>query len=226
MIPITRVCNRKCPECAAREQLTWKNPALSTEVSLDELAWAGSTLGYIPCIDITGGEPTLHTRFSEIASRLHSLFHADRFTLMTNGAIANSPDRLKCLLNFNLVHVTHYTEAFAKFHGGRPNTHELHLIKSCLEGSATALGVQYYDRHIPYTDGPFINSCCIEAYTNTIAYHNRRLYGCCMSHYLKLPGKSIPLTPDWRDHLHELDTPCERCFMSQGIDRSYTELSS
>ena len=86
-VPIVRICNRKCPDCCARYELTWFNKNLNKdfEISLEELKRAGEMFGELNEIEITGGEPTMHSQFEELSNNLHNYFNCNNIILVSNG---------------------------------------------------------------------------------------------------------------------------------------------
>jgi len=218
-IPLTRVCNRSCPDCGVRRTLTWFDKGITEkEVPLDELMWVGQQLGHLESVEFAGGEPTLHSQFATLAERVGDMFDCHHFMLVTNGLIAKQPERLHLLKKFQSIYVSHYTEAFAaNYPGQRPNTTEVNTIREYCEANGIPLWIQGWNKHTPYVDGPFDINRCSQPYSNQLGYYERRLYGCCVAYALEKKGNSIPLTLDWRDHLPELTTPCDTCFGSQGI---------
>ena len=77
---------------------------------------------------------TLHSRFEELASNLKYYFQCDNVWLITNGWLfKKDPEKLRLLLNFQNVYITHYTENFARRHGGSTNTEEVMLLANFLK---------------------------------------------------------------------------------------------
>lgn len=77
-IPITRVCQRRCPNCTVQHQMVGRNPnVVERELPLDELRWAGKMFGRIKRMEIVGGEPTMHSGFEELTNSLGNLFQCD-----------------------------------------------------------------------------------------------------------------------------------------------------
>lgn len=216
-IPITRVCNRRCANCCARHQLTWFNPEITErEVSVLELTLAGDLIGEIEQLEITGGEPTLHSRFEHISQNLPDLFRCSDVMLVTNGETFRDESKLPLLLHYRRVYVTHYTRSFADHYGVEPNTEAFTRIEKYLEAHPLVqFWPQVMDRHVPYGEPPHGGVPCGQERTGMISYYEGRLYGCCVAWSLEDRGKSIPLTADWREHLTEIELPCETCFMSR-----------
>ena len=214
-VPITRICNRQCPHCCARETLTWYNKSITEkEVTLEELIWAGKLIGKIDQIEITGGEPTLHSKFEEISNNLSNIFQCNDFMLVSNGWLFKDPYKLPLLLNYQRVWITHYTEEFVKKYGGVINTREFNLVANFLKQYPNIHFIPVHTfEHKAFLDPPYKgNPCGHHLYMP--AYYEKYLYGCCVAWSLPYRGKGIPLTEDWRDHLEEIDIPCDQCFLS------------
>lgn len=220
-IPIVRICNRKCPHCCARDQLTWYNRKLNknNEVSIEELRDAANKIGQIEQIEITGGEPTLHSQFEEISVNLMSIFNCEDTMLVSNGYLfGRDPSQLHLLLNYKRIWITHYTENFVGRYGksGAPNTETVNLIKRYLERvHHPYVNIITMDDHIPFGEAPYGGNPCDHYYSNMISYYEGKLFGCCVSWSLPHQGTGVPLTSNWRNELHKIELPCEQCFLSK-----------
>ena len=218
-VPIVSVCNRQCPECCARERLTWYNKQIKElEIPIEELRRVGNLIGKIGRIEITGGEPTLHSKFEELTNNLETIFQCNDFMLVTNGWLfGKDPSKLPLLLKYQRVWVSHYTEQFVARHGGVSNTFEYMLVTQFLQAHhhLNVMKVQI-DGHVPYGEPPYEGTPCAHYWSDMIAYHEGQLFGCCVAWSLPLQGKGIPLTSEWRDHVKEIELPCETCFRSGG----------
>lgn len=216
-IPIVSICNRRCPHCCARDQLTWYNKNIEhVEIELNELQFVGATIGSISRIEITGGEPTMHSKFEEITKKLPDIFDCKHFMLVSNGWLfKKDPTKLPLLLSYQEVLITHYGDDFSKEHGGNSNTNEVEIIKEFIkkEGHPNFRAIEL-KRHVPHIGPPYKGNPCDQFYSSMISYHKGYLYGCCVAWSLPYQGKGIPLTSDWRENLYKIDVPCEHCFLS------------
>jgi hypothetical protein len=221
-VPIVRICNRSCPECCARYELTWYNKDIlnkEREVSIEELRWAGNLFGKLNYMEITGGEPTLHSQFEEISNNIHNIFSCDSIMLVTNGWLfGHDPSKLPLLLKYEKIWFSYYTEQFVKNHGGKTNQKEYELVSKFLkENGQPNWEPIIINCHTLFEDPPYADKPCgynTEKTSNMIAYYEKKLYGCCVSWSIQYKGNPIPLTIDWRDHLGEIDLPCMQCFIS------------
>ena len=215
-LPITRACNRNCPECAARNAAPPRNPR-EPHVSVDELKWVGKTLGPIGKIEMTGGEPTLHPDFQEISEHIHEWFQCQDIMLLTNGYLFNAQDKLPLLLNFDRIYISWYTNNFVLKHGTESNTEAVNFIEDYLKKNGKWVWIQRMDAHDRIGKPPYKGVCpphCQYDKGDSLGYNRGQLYGCCTAYGLPYRGKGILLTEDWRDHLTELELPCEQCFLS------------
>ena len=120
-LPITRACQRQCPECPARA-------GQDSHVPVEELKWAGRLIGPIGKIEVTGGEPSLHPEFAEISAGLKEWFKCGDIMLLTNGGIFGRDENLPLLLHYDRVYVSWYTNDFATRYGGDANTEVVNKI--------------------------------------------------------------------------------------------------
>lgn len=224
-IPITRVCNRQCPSCGIRDTLTWFNKGLDQrDVPVEELRKMGSLLGPLDTIEISGGEPTLHADFEHISNNLRTIFNSKSFMLVTNGVIATKPEKMALLLNYDWVYVSHYTQTFVERYGvNRNNDAEVAAIRAFLaDKPQTKLWVQGWIGHVPNPVGQKWNFKteevrCAQWKSPMMSCYEGMIYGCCVAYGLPNRGVGVPLTRDWRDHIHKTETPCETSFCSQGL---------
>jgi organic radical activating enzyme len=207
-LPITRMCNRKCPECPARQEN-------GRHVSVDELKWIGKMIGKIGKIEVTGGEPSLHPDFEEISEHIHEWFDCDDIMVLTNGYLFTDESRLPLLLKWDKVYVTWYTNDFAIKYRISTNTEVVNRIEDYLKQNGHHIWVQRMDSHIPKDSTlPWANKCVFGYDENDmIAYHRGQIYGCCTSWQLENRGRGIVLTDNWRDDLKDIDLPCSQCFL-------------
>lgn len=220
-LPITRKCNRSCPECMARDRTG--DPY---EVSVDGLKWVGKMIGPIGRIEVTGGEPSMHPNFKEISEGLHDWFKCNNIMLLTNGWLFEDSQYLPILLEYDWVYVTHYTDDFVKNHGTETNTEVHDKIQDYLSRqSKTQFWSQTMDFHYPigkppYNGVPKPPRCYYYSgkFADSLAYYRGQLYGCCTAWQLPYRGKGITLTEKWRDEIQKIELPCEQCFLTGEAD--------
>lgn len=212
-LPITRACNRSCPECMARDRSG--NPA-GTHVTIDELKRAGELLGPIWKIEVTGGEPSLHPQFREISEGLHKWFDCPDIMLLTNGWLFEDDSYLPLLLNYERVYVSHYTPKFADKYGTPTNTEVHDKIRDYLKDyPKVKFWSQTMDAHCPIKTPPYTGNC-MYGYdrSDSLGYLDGKLYGCCTAWQLDYKGRGIELTKDWRSKVADIELPCGDCWLS------------
>ena len=212
-LPITRACNRKCPECPAVEKG-------GKHIPIEELARIGKLIGPIQKIEITGGEPSIHPEFESISKVIHSLFDCKDIMLLTNGWFFGDPKNLLLLLNYDRIYITHYTDRFARTYDEKSNTALVNEVGDYLRDHPSIHSwVQEMDSHVSLNRSVPDANGCIFNYDkgNMISYYDGKLYGCCTAWQLDYKGKGIPLTEDWREHLNEIELPCNKCFLGKKV---------
>lgn len=224
-LPLTRVCNRTCRECPARIRPGVLGPLQlpkDTHVPVSELLWAGKTLGPIDTIEVTGGEPTMHPDFKWISESIHHIFKCKDILLLTNGWLFEQDEaNLPLLMNWDRVYISWYTNDFARRYFCDANTTVVNRIEDYLKRNGRPVWVQRMDSHVPFQGVQPVEgvNACMFGYNNPVwpgdmvTYYRGQIYGCCTAWELDSPGRGIVLTPDWRDHLKEIELPCESCFL-------------
>ena len=214
-LPITRACNRDCPECSARKaDPDWDRA--HPHVSVDELKWVGKTLGPIKTIEVTGGEPSRHPEFKEISEHFHDWFQSNDIMLLTNALeFYYCPEKLPLLLYYDRVYISWYTNEFGIKYGVDPNTAAVNYVEDYLKKSGKKFWTQRMDQHCPIGKPPYkgIPTCGYDV-GDSVGYGAGKIYGCCTAYWLSDRGKGIPLTEDWRKHLSEIELPCAGCFLT------------
>lgn len=185
---------------------------------MTELREVGRLIGPIEQIEITGGEPTLHSGFAELATNLPEYFECNDVMLVSNGFLfGRDPSKLPLLLNFKRVWITHYTERFVENNpkSGIPNTATVELIKAYLEEHKHPhFQLISMNDHIPFSEPPYGGQPCGHYYSHLVSYYEGQLYGCCVAWSLPMRGQGIALTSNWRENLNNIELPCENCFLS------------
>lgn len=213
-LPVTRACNRRCPECSATmADQNWDRTR--PHVSVDELRWVGKTLGPIGTVEMTGGEPSLHPDFVEISEHIHEWFACRDILLLTNGYLFKDEAQLPLLLNYDRVYISWYTNEFAVKYRVAANTDVVNRVEDYCKRNGKSVWVQRMDAHVPIGHPPY-RGTCMYGYDkgDSVGYGKGKIYGCCTAYWLADRGKGIWLTPDWRGHLGEIELPCDKCFLS------------
>lgn len=205
-IPVTRRCNRACPECPAKA---------NSQTQVDEFKWAGQMIGPIKTVEVTGGEPSIHPDFEHISEHIHEWFDSKDILLLTNGCLFENETKFPLLLHYDRIYISWYTNEFGIKYGIDPNTAVVNRIEDYCKRMGKPVWVQRMDSHVPIGKPPYSGKCMM-GYdkSDSVGYLQGRVYGCCVSNWLDDHGTGIPLTRDWRDHLTDIELPCDKCFMS------------
>jgi len=207
-MPITRSCNRKCPECPARVDG-------ESHVSVDELKRVGKLIGPIKTIEVTGGEPAVHPDFEEISKHIHDWFDCKDILLLTNGEAFRDESKLPLLLYWDRIYVSWYTNDFALKYRVSANTDVVNKVEDYCKKHGKKCWVQRMDAHDNLVDSvPGANGCKYGYDRNDmVAYYDGKIYGCCTSWMLKNRGVGIQLEDGWRGKLSDMVPPCDKCFL-------------
>jgi organic radical activating enzyme len=210
-LPITRRCNRDCPECPAKDND-------SEDTTREELIWAGELIGPIGHIEVTGGEPTIHKDFEWFAENVHNIFQCNDILILTNGSMPK--DKWPLLLKFDRVYITNYTDKFEKAHKCPSNTAQATELRDWLEANGMSVWLQDMDIHFQKSSKQRWANGCIFFYDekDMVAYYKGQIYGCCTSWQLPYRGRGIVLTKDWRNDLKDIDLPCDNCFLGATVE--------
>lgn len=140
-VMLTDYCNQACPYCFAREQLhACDRHELSLE-NLDTIIGIHRAWG-LPLISLVGGEPTLHSRFAEVMSRI-AASGCPRIHLFTNGLLL--PAKSDCLAR--LSNVTYLVNLNPPDTYSRRNAENLdYFLRTCAPRSMDAsIGTTVYE---------------------------------------------------------------------------------
>lgn len=224
---ITTLCTMKCPNCS----ISVPKHALegtAKDATLSELFGTGLVMQGLRRVHITGGEPTRHTFFRELAANIQSWFGCKYLTIETNGfGYMKHRDYFNSL--FDLVFITHYQKD-AIYPGSPDNTEIIEQAQKDLgvklireepvrhsKGHASlpmlSLTVKEIEPIKAFGEGPVIyDKPCSKYFDPGLPagwYHNK-LYRCCVSFGLD-ENLGIPVTKDWKEKLANAAMGCERC---------------
>lgn len=202
---LTTHCNMACPDCVAG--ITRMDKADKKFYDWDYILMSAKYLYGIDRINLTGGEPSIHPKFSEWVPKLKELFGCKVLSVWTNGTMfRKKPDVWQY---FDEIHCSNYTKD--SYVGSPDNTADIAWIKERLKGSKTKVFSTEVE-HLPF--GSNGTKPCFRAYSETVEYVDGRLYGCCASS--GLPTKvNIPLTDKWREEILTVYPPCHECLFAE-----------
>jgi len=200
-LAVTTFCSMACPDChidIPRRKDKQHYPWEYFEEAARYLR------GSFRTITLTGGEPTLHPKFTEYAPRLRELFQVERLHVETNGfGFTRFPEVFK---GFDEVVCTIYQED--SFPGCPDNSDKIAAYKAHYgENSNLRTGKTVF---IPRSLRPGNKPC---ARLGIMAYYDGKLFPCCAGP--GLPVKvGIPLTQEWRAEIAAVRAPCDGCFFA------------
>lgn len=205
---LTSRCNRRCPNCCVGIGLTTETDALY-DLSWKQIKEAGEIFGFVEKFNITGGEPSFHKQFKEIAPKLRSTLKCDKLVIESNGyGLRHFPESF---LLFDLITITRYGH---QYEGDLTNDRDIAFMKKFLleRGLSDKLlvgeSVQHYAR---IERGS--NNYCHRAFSGGVSYWNGKIFPCCTAQGMT-GGIGIPLTKNWRMEIMEVELPCQSCAFS------------
>lgn len=191
---ITTRCDRRCPDCCCHigEHAAW-------DVAPASLPDLGVLVGYIPTLVVTGGEPTLHPRFSVVAARVAASFRFGRLVLATNGGMLRMVSTA-ALQAFDEVRVSLVPV------GPRPPEATLEYLRRA--GVHLSVREVEHRQHAPGHAAP-----CGRAW-RTASLLRGLVYPCCVA--AGIPGADgVRLTEHWRADIARLPLSCDRCVFAE-----------
>ena len=195
---ITTACNRNCINCS------YNIPNKKTK-HLSEKEIRAAAEHFKDCtITITGGEPTVHPRFTKLAPIFKDIF-GKQVSIETNGyGLTRFPELFG---NFKTVHITNYTSG-NYFKPEEDNSKDIDVFLR-----------NYPDVNV-YVDKMTFhkprnlkgNRICSAGTSVTVSYMNGKVYPCCIGDgYDGAVGVELD---GWRDKIRNIPLNCNKCFFS------------
>jgi hypothetical protein len=154
-------------------------------------------------IRLTGGEPSIHPMFAEIATAARELFRCKVLEVETNGA--SFPTNQDIFTVFDLVEVTNYTE---------PNfVPNKDLVDLVLKNPKLKGIIHIGSPVVHFPRSRRAPGTCERGNLTMVSIYKNRIYPCAMGWGIDNPV-SVPLSSKWIEELKKLKLPCERCFMA------------
>lgn len=202
---LTTHCNYSCPDCCAG--ITAMKKEHRKFYDEEYLLEASKYFYGIRRINLTGGEPTIHPKFEQWASKFKELFGCQVLSVWTNGTMfKKKKDAFK---HFDEIHITNYTKD--TFEGSPDNTELIQFIKDYLRGLPIKIS-STTTTHIPLTHRG--TKMCFRGYSDTVEFVDGRIYPCSSSS--GLPTKvNIPLGENWKDEILKISPPCYQCLFAE-----------
>jgi hypothetical protein len=202
---LSTFCNMKCPDCCCN--ITHMANRDKRFFDWEYMVKSAKYFQGMDRIHITGGEPTIHPKFIMFVPLLKELFQCERLTLETNGW---GFDRFPHVFPFfDEIYISHYTED--TFAGSPDNTKQIEFLKQyfeLLEPNTKLIVGEVV--HTP-RDTRGKSGKCSRGDSETVAYSNGKIYGCCVAPGLD-SDTGILISENWRNELPE--PPCHQCFFA------------
>lgn len=198
-LAITDRCNRQCKDCCCGIP----NIGHNWDISFPELVRAAAAIKGVNNLRLTGGSPSLHPQFNEIARTAKTMFGCKVLEIETNGSVFKKDQEV--LEVFDLIEVTNYTAPDFE-----PNQD---LIDLALKNPRLVGKLHIGDpvKHFPrQRRNP---GTCERGNLTMVSLYRDRIYPCAMGWGIDDPV-SVPLSDNWFEELKKLKLPCERCFMA------------
>jgi len=156
-------------------------------------------------INLTGGEPTIHPKFSEWVPKFKKLFGLKFLSVWTNGTMFRK--KKEAFKHFDHIHITNYTKD--TFHGSPDNTGEIQFIREYLSGTDVQIFATEV-KHIAFTGG---SKMCFRGYSDTVEFVDGYVYPCSSSS--GLPTKiRRKLDENWKE-VTKMHPPCGECMFAE-----------
>lgn len=200
---LTTHCNMRCPDCCAGiTSMPKKNKSF---YDWDYILNSAKFFNGINRINLTGGEPSIHPKFSEWIPKFKDLFNINVLSVWTNGTMFYKlPDVWK---HFDEIHITNYTKD--TFNGSPDNTDAIEFIKSLYPEKKIT---HYKAVHEPLTKRG--SKMCFRGRSDTIEFVDGYVYPCSSSS--GLPTKiRVKLSENWKEEVLKLSPPCWECLFAE-----------
>lgn len=203
-VTITTICNMHCPDCCAAIHFKpYKH------YGLDYLVELSQHIHDLDRIHLTGGEPSVHPQFPQIAAQAKSIFRCRQLTLETNGFRFRK--HAEAFENFDVIYLSHYTrESFPHgyHHSNFDNTEIVEEIKNHKFKNNVKVVVGEIE-HISFAPSDK-SGVCHRGHSETVSVDGGVMYPCCVGPGLK-NQPSISPQPGWRELLAALPPNCDKC---------------
>ena len=204
---LTSLCTMRCPACSVSVP-QYKAQNVSKHALVDEIVKDAAYMRGLKRIHLTGGEPTMHPQFEQIATSIRKWFDPQYMTIESNGTGYFKYRKLFEL--FDRVFITHYVKDRI-YPGNFDNTSVIECAQRDLgEKLIREEPVTHLQYHSPVAE---LNvKPCSKWYNPGLpaGWYHSRLYSCCVTFGIDR-GLGIPVTPDWKEKITELDMGCGRC---------------
>ena len=210
-IAITDFCDLDCSLCSQGTPLQKDKKTMTLE-ELERISRFFKPFEF-DVIKISGGEPTLHSQFSEICDGLNGLFPAHEYQLATNGCLLEK--YLDKLSVFHRVGLSHYP--------GKNDAIFSRLNELKVPNFNLRTKEDYAEMDDINTDSNLnktgIFKSCKWTYIKKVV--QSRIYPCCIifgqsvRHDIDRDKISVPIDEHWRENLLKIDLEpyCRHCYV-------------
>jgi hypothetical protein len=212
---ITTKCSMKCPKCSV-DVPGWKRDNEDKHASVWSIIRDAKYMMGLRRVHITGGEPTLHPEFEEIAKNAKRWFRCKYLTLETNGfRVAEHMSTIAG--NFDKVFITHYRKD-AVYPGSPDNTEIINTAAGRLgDKLINEPPVVHSLQHLKVLNREMSNAgeatfeCSKWKDPGLPAgWYNGLLYPCCVTVGIDR-GLGIRVTRNWKTEIQKVLRGCESC---------------
>lgn len=204
---LTTHCNMSCPDCCAG--ITAMDKVKRKFHNWEYIENSARYFYGMKNVNITGGEPSVHPKFTEFAPKLKDLFGCDTLSIWTNATMfKRKSDAFK---HFDVIHVSNYTKD--SWDGSPDNTENIEYLKEYLKDYPIEINVAKVI-HTPLTKRG--NKPCFRATktSRTVEFVDDMIYPCCSSS--GLPTKiCIPISDNWKEEIMKINPPCQECLFAE-----------
>lgn len=198
-VMVTTACDRDCPDCCEGDVvLRAKGRIFSPESIAADVA----ALGDIGTVTLTGGEPTLHPKFEEVARLARAARGSKFLRLISNGAKLEK--HAAALKYFDRVDMSVFTD---ESNAGTPTDP---TIVDRVRAAKPDTDFRSYVVIHSKSSGKM--ACGREK--NSVSTMDGRVYGCCVANGIA-GAESTELSPGWEGRLGDVPLPCDRCVFGQ-----------
>lgn len=186
-----------CPNCSYG--MNWRD---AKHTPIDEIIGALKWFDGIDRISLTGGEPTAHPHFHQIARLVRQALPEMKLGLETNATLY--PKFKESLPMFDSIDATHYTPD--AWDGCPDNTAKIELLQKDYPRLRVLKA-----KHVTMENNRGSNPCGREARAH---WSHGLIYGCCAAPGVK-GAIGIELQDGWHEKLKATRLPCKNCIYGQ-----------
>lgn len=200
---LTTHCNMRCPDCCAG--ITAMEMKHKKFYDWEYLALSAKYFKGIDRVSFTGGEPSVHPKFSEWAGKFKELFGCRILSIWTNGTMFRK--KTEAWAHFDEIHISNYTKE--SFEGSPDNTADIEFIKSVYPKKYISAAKVV---HEPLTKRG--TKMCFRGLSDTVEFVDGFIYPCCAGSGLETKVR-LPLCDNWKTEILKLHPPCGECLFAE-----------